>query len=58
MPADCQNLLRTMIEVDANKRISLQDVFRHSWVAGSSKSEPDLELPMAQVVEVILLQFI
>uniref|UniRef100_A0A914DLW6 non-specific serine/threonine protein kinase n=1 Tax=Acrobeloides nanus TaxID=290746 RepID=A0A914DLW6_9BILA len=51
VPADCQNLLRTMIEVDPQKRISLQDVFRHPWVAGSTKSDPELELPMAQVVQ-------
>lgn len=41
-----------MIEVDPNRRITLQEVFRHPWVSGSSKSEPELELPMAQVVEV------
>lgn len=41
-----------MIEVDPQRRISLQDVFRHPWVAGSTKAEPELELPMAQVVEV------
>ena len=52
VPTDCQNLLRAMIEVDPNKRIALQEVFRHPWVAGSTKSEPELELPMAQVVQV------
>lgn len=54
MPIDCQNLLKSMIEVDPNKRISLQEVFRHSWVSGSTKSELELELPMSQVVEVNL----
>uniref|UniRef100_A0AC34GRT5 Protein kinase domain-containing protein n=1 Tax=Panagrolaimus sp. ES5 TaxID=591445 RepID=A0AC34GRT5_9BILA len=51
VPSDCQNLLRSMIEVDPQKRISLQEVFRHPWVAGSVRSEPELELPMAQVVQ-------
>jgi len=51
VPADCQNLLRAMIEVDPQKRISLQDVFRHPWVAGGTRGEPELELPMAQVVQ-------
>uniref|UniRef100_A0A158PNJ3 non-specific serine/threonine protein kinase n=1 Tax=Anisakis simplex TaxID=6269 RepID=A0A158PNJ3_ANISI len=51
VPADCQNLLRSMIEVDPQKRYSLADVFRHPWVAGNSKGEPELELPMAQVVQ-------
>uniref|UniRef100_A0A914RHL1 Protein kinase domain-containing protein n=1 Tax=Parascaris equorum TaxID=6256 RepID=A0A914RHL1_PAREQ len=43
-----------MIEVDPQKRYSLADVFRHPWVAGNSKTEPELELPMAQVVQVTL----
>ncbi|KAH7718463.1 Protein kinase [Aphelenchoides avenae] len=52
VPADCQNLLRSMIEVDPGKRISLQDVFRHPWVSGSSNGKDvELELPMAQVVQ-------
>lgn len=53
VPSDCQNLLRSMIEVDPGKRISLQDVFRHPWVSGSSNGKDvELELPMAQVVQV------
>ncbi|CAF0995890.1 unnamed protein product [Adineta ricciae] len=32
VPADCQQLLRGMIEVDPNKRLTLEDVSRHSWV--------------------------
>lgn len=67
VPTDCQNLLRSMIEVDPQKRISLQEVFRHPWglswffktfidifflVTGGTKGEPELELPMAQVVQV------
>uniref|UniRef100_A0A0N5B5E4 non-specific serine/threonine protein kinase n=1 Tax=Strongyloides papillosus TaxID=174720 RepID=A0A0N5B5E4_STREA len=51
VPSDCQNLLRSMIEVDPSKRITLANVFRHPWVAGTTKSEPELELPMSQVVQ-------
>uniref|UniRef100_A0A1I7ZBP5 non-specific serine/threonine protein kinase n=1 Tax=Steinernema glaseri TaxID=37863 RepID=A0A1I7ZBP5_9BILA len=51
VPSDCQNLLRSMIEVDPQKRFSLSDVFKHPWVAGSSKTELELEQPMAQVVQ-------
>ncbi|PAV64771.1 hypothetical protein WR25_26259 isoform A [Diploscapter pachys] len=51
VPADVQSLLRAMIEVDPVKRYSLAEVFRHPWVAGTSKGEPELELPMAQVVQ-------
>lgn len=58
VPVDCQNLLKSMIEVDSNKRITLQEVFCHSWVSGSTKSEPELELPMSQVVEVCFLYFL
>ncbi|KAK5970619.1 Serine/threonine-protein kinase BRSK2 [Trichostrongylus colubriformis] len=51
VPADVQSLLRAMIEVDPMKRYSLADVFRHPWVAGTTRSEPELELPMSQVVQ-------
>lgn len=32
VPAECQSLLRSMIEVDAEKRITLAEVLRHPWV--------------------------
>ncbi|ESN95037.1 hypothetical protein HELRODRAFT_157732 [Helobdella robusta] len=63
VPADCQNLLRGMIEVDPKKRLSLQQVHDHTWVMLVSKSFPssssssseqgvsDLEIPMAQAVQ-------
>lgn len=38
VPAECQSLLRSMIEVDAEKRITLTEVIRHPWVVGSSGS--------------------
>ena len=31
--------------------MQLADVFKHQWVVGSAKTEPELELPMAQVVQ-------
>ena len=31
VPSDCQGLLRSMVEVNPTKRISLQDVFKHPW---------------------------
>ncbi|CAD5213899.1 unnamed protein product [Bursaphelenchus okinawaensis] len=51
VPPDCQSLLRGMIEVDPNRRMSLAEVFKHPWVVGNTRSEPELELPMAQVVQ-------
>ncbi|CAF1116942.1 unnamed protein product [Adineta steineri] len=39
VPADCQQLLRGMIEVDPNKRLTLEDVSRHSWVTQYVNSE-------------------
>ncbi|CAK5093205.1 unnamed protein product [Meloidogyne enterolobii] len=51
VPSDCQGLLRSMVEVNPTKRISLQDVFKHPWVIGPNKGELELEVPMAQVVE-------
>jgi len=32
VPQDCQELLRKMIEVDPIKRLSLEEVNKHSWV--------------------------
>lgn len=51
VPADVQSLLRAMIEVDPGKRYSLADVFKHPWVSGTTKGDPELELPMSQVVQ-------
>ncbi|ULT84790.1 hypothetical protein L3Y34_013462 [Caenorhabditis briggsae] len=51
VPADVQSLLRAMIEVDPGKRYSLADVFKHPWVSGTTKADPELELPMSQVVQ-------
>lgn len=36
VPAECQTLLRAMIEVDPEKRITLTEVLRHPWVMGGS----------------------
>lgn len=36
VPSECQQLLRAMIEVDAEKRITLQEVIRHPWVVGGN----------------------
>lgn len=36
VPSECQSLLRAMIEVDAEKRITLTEVLRHPWVVGSA----------------------
>ncbi|VDN03020.1 unnamed protein product [Thelazia callipaeda] len=55
VPADCQNLLRAMIEVDPQKRLSLSEVFKHQWVVENSKAELELELPMAQVVQTYII---
>ncbi|CAI9729816.1 serine/threonine-protein kinase BRSK2-like isoform X1 [Octopus vulgaris] len=32
VPPDCQNLLRGMIEVDPEKRLTLEEIHRHPWV--------------------------
>lgn len=42
VPAECQSLLRAMIEVDAEKRITLTEVLRHPWVVGSGGSGSSL----------------
>ncbi|CAF3636797.1 unnamed protein product [Rotaria sp. Silwood1] len=55
VPADCQQLLRGMIEVDPNKRLTLEDVSRHPWVTQGSKTDLELELPMAQVIQTTII---
>ena len=40
VPSECQSLLRSMIEVDAEKRITLTEVLRHPWVLGGIGSAP------------------
>ncbi|CAF4265505.1 unnamed protein product [Rotaria socialis] len=39
VPADCQQLLRGMIETDPHKRLTLEEVSRHSWVTQYVKGE-------------------
>ncbi|KAH9394599.1 Serine/threonine-protein kinase brsk1 [Tyrophagus putrescentiae] len=51
VPPECQDLLRRMIEVNANRRIPLGEVIRHPWVTAGSKNELELELPMKEVVQ-------
>ncbi|XP_046383009.1 serine/threonine-protein kinase BRSK2 isoform X2 [Ischnura elegans] len=51
VPPDCQNLLRGMIEVNPEKRLTLTDINRHPWVTAGGKGELELELPMMEVVQ-------
>ncbi|CAB3375863.1 serine/threonine-protein kinase BRSK2 isoform X2 [Cloeon dipterum] len=51
VPPDCQNLLRGMIEVNSEKRMTLTEINRHPWVTAGGKGELELELPMMQVVQ-------
>ncbi|XP_023727635.1 serine/threonine-protein kinase BRSK2-like [Cryptotermes secundus] len=51
VPPDCQNLLRGMIEVNPDKRLTLADINRHPWVTAGGKGELELELPMMEVVQ-------
>ncbi|XP_054280711.1 serine/threonine-protein kinase BRSK2 isoform X1 [Macrosteles quadrilineatus] len=51
VPPDCQNLLRGMIEVNPEKRLTLAEINRHPWVTAGGKGELELELPMMEVVQ-------
>ncbi|XP_041918117.1 serine/threonine-protein kinase BRSK2-like isoform X5 [Alosa sapidissima] len=54
IPPDCQNLLKGMIEVDANKRLTLDQIQKHAWyIAG--KSEPEPQPPIQRKVAMRLL---
>ncbi|XP_059204113.1 serine/threonine-protein kinase BRSK2-like isoform X2 [Centropristis striata] len=46
IPPDCQNLLRGMIEVDAGKRLTLEQIQKHNWyLAGKNEPEPEQPVP-------------
>ncbi|XP_067135494.1 serine/threonine-protein kinase BRSK2-like isoform X1 [Centruroides vittatus] len=51
VPPECQELLRGMIEVNTEKRLTLAEVTRHPWVTAGSKTELELELPMKEAVQ-------
>ncbi|XP_025999732.1 serine/threonine-protein kinase BRSK2-like isoform X8 [Astatotilapia calliptera] len=46
IPPDCQNLLRGMIEVDPIKRLTLEQIQKHTWyIAGKNEPEPEQPIP-------------
>lgn len=51
VPPECQNLLKGMIEVDPDKRLTLAEINRHVWVTAAGKGELELELSMMDVVQ-------
>ncbi|XP_048463278.1 LOW QUALITY PROTEIN: serine/threonine-protein kinase BRSK2-like [Rhincodon typus] len=51
IPPDCQNLLKGMIEVDASKRLTLDQIQKHSWYIGG-KNEPEPEQPVPRKVQI------
>ncbi|KAG5886298.1 hypothetical protein JTB14_001516 [Gonioctena quinquepunctata] len=55
VPPNCQSLLRGMIEVNPEKRLSLADINKHPWVTAGGKGELELELPMMEVVQTHVL---
>ncbi|XP_046697013.1 serine/threonine-protein kinase BRSK2 isoform X4 [Silurus meridionalis] len=54
IPPDCQNLLRGMIEVDAAKRLTLEQIQKHTWYIGG-KNEPEPEQPVPRKVAIRML---
>ncbi|XP_060856605.1 serine/threonine-protein kinase BRSK2 isoform X2 [Metopolophium dirhodum] len=51
VPPDCQNLLRGMIEVNPEKRLTLKDINKHSWVIAGGKGEVHLGMSMIDVIQ-------
>ncbi|XP_072277812.1 serine/threonine-protein kinase BRSK2 isoform X6 [Pyxicephalus adspersus] len=46
IPPDCQNLLCGMIEVDPMKRLTLENIQKHSWyIGGKNEPEPEQAVP-------------
>ncbi|CAH1786166.1 unnamed protein product [Owenia fusiformis] len=54
VPPDCQNLLRSMIEVDATRRITLESIYKHPWMQFDA-ADVSLEVPMSQAVQTSIL---
>ncbi|XP_061593463.1 serine/threonine-protein kinase BRSK2-like isoform X5 [Cololabis saira] len=54
IPPDCQNLLRGMIEVDAGKRLTLEQIQKHTWYL-AGKNEPEPEQPVPRKVAIRML---
>ncbi|XP_072012863.1 serine/threonine-protein kinase BRSK1 isoform X5 [Engystomops pustulosus] len=60
IPPDCQNLLRGMIEVEPEKRLSLDQIQKHSWYLDTfigafnrgGKNEPEPEQPVPRKVSI------
>ncbi|XP_044763334.1 serine/threonine-protein kinase BRSK2 [Coccinella septempunctata] len=55
VPPDCQSLLRGMIEVNPEKRLTLSEINKHAWVTAGGKGELELEQPMMDVVQTHVL---
>ncbi|XP_068446697.1 serine/threonine-protein kinase BRSK2-like [Clinocottus analis] len=46
IPPDCQSLLKGMIQVDAGKRLTLEQIQKHTWyLAGKNEPEPEQPVP-------------
>ncbi|XP_077444605.1 serine/threonine-protein kinase BRSK2-like isoform X6 [Stigmatopora argus] len=54
IPPECQNLLKGMIEVDASKRLTLEQIQKHMWYL-AGKNEPEPEQPLPRKVAIRLL---
>ncbi|XP_038238143.1 LOW QUALITY PROTEIN: serine/threonine-protein kinase BRSK1 [Dermochelys coriacea] len=55
IPPDCQSLLRGMIEVEPEKRLSLDQIQKHPWFLGG-KNEPEPEQLVPRKVSIRRIQ--
>ncbi|XP_037744139.2 serine/threonine-protein kinase BRSK1, partial [Chelonia mydas] len=55
IPPDCQSLLRGMIEVEPEKRLSLEQIQKHPWFLGG-KNEPEPEQLVPRKVSIRRIQ--
>ncbi|XP_053367726.1 serine/threonine-protein kinase BRSK2 isoform X1 [Clarias gariepinus] len=55
IPPDCQSLLRGMIEVDSDKRLTLEQIQKHAWyLSGCNEPRPEQPPPRRVCVRRIL----
>ncbi|XP_011667004.1 serine/threonine-protein kinase BRSK2 isoform X3 [Strongylocentrotus purpuratus] len=54
VPPDCQNLLRGMVEVNADKRLTLSQIQRHPWYVLGTRNEnqPESDIPKKHHIKI------
>ncbi|XP_076328626.1 serine/threonine-protein kinase BRSK2-like isoform X3 [Tachypleus tridentatus] len=55
VPHECQELLKGMIEVDPEKRMTLSEVMKHPWINGGSRTLSKPEYPITDTISTYII---